>query len=293
MPTLLGLPDADLPISGVDKLWINQGTGTDRDREVQAQDVVGGGLQGFLANATKFTDANGTAGPSRVPVLGSQDSAFQATAKYMAISELVSSQMTGTISSAPAVVRADLLGEHAIGAVGNTFVNVGTSDLWQVAEIPWSAVTLLGYNNGVDSLLSVDGVAGSYVRLTSDPRHRRYCLDVFLELRGKSASASNDHPAQIIIDGTSLGAEWADWAVPGGMRFTPIVWCNGPEPVESGGTYTTYTGYVNVSNTTSGETLSLTLCRPGVGSNWKHIAPASSWGIRYLSFSIVFNKGPA
>lgn len=79
MPTLLGLPVASSP-GATDKLWLTQGTGTDRDKQVEAGNLIAGSMASVVAG---FSAPSALTGAETVPLLQS------AAMKEMPISSVV------------------------------------------------------------------------------------------------------------------------------------------------------------------------------------------------------------
>ena len=288
MPTVPNLPAATSP-APTDLLWATQGTGSSRNKKMTLEQASVGGLKGSLVSMSRFQDANGTAAPSRVPILGSQDAALQTDPKYMRIDDLVQSQMTGAALAAAVVDPEDIDGAtefHVLG-LGNTYSKVSLATLFPVVEIPKSAVTLVKYDNGVDSTLATEDLGGSYVRVGADPLHRTHFLDIHLRLNGKSASATNANPSLITISGASLGAEWADWCVFPTDAMMPAVWGYGTS------TFILVYGHIIVPPIASGKDVSVYLGRAGLGNEWRNVLPTNNNNLVYLHVRIPFNKGPA
>lgn len=82
MPTLLDLPVASSP-GATDKLWLTQGTGTDRDKQVTAGDLISGALPTVMPSIVAAFPAPALLlGTETVPLL-------QTTMKEMPIADVV------------------------------------------------------------------------------------------------------------------------------------------------------------------------------------------------------------
>lgn len=77
MPSLLSLPVASSP-GATDKLWLTQGTGTDRDKQVTTGDLIAGSMASVVAG---FSAPSALTGAETVPLL-------QTTMKEMPISSV-------------------------------------------------------------------------------------------------------------------------------------------------------------------------------------------------------------
>ena len=193
MSTVPGFPDATSPTPATGLLWLTEGSGSTRDKKVPAgtlmKDLLGRAVNEQAAAASPIAGAT-----DLLPVARGN------TGGKASVDAVVGAGLPGSVealATAAALVGTEYV---PVRTAANTIKRVLVSDLVQVHSADPEATTLVLFDNGVDSLLSVDGGAFDSIQVFADVAYRYTHVHASLNLRDKSASASNANPVEILVD---------------------------------------------------------------------------------------------
>lgn len=205
MPTIAGLPAAT-SCTSADKLWINQGTGSDRDKSATLDKLVAGGLADAIVGFPAPTTPNGT---ETFPVVQS------------GVGKEISLKDALAVAGSNAAALSDPLSSYALVAKSGTAYRLDITKLLpqsvDVCKLTTNEATWPTINGGAsvdfsDALAAAGFERGHLVIERRPPVLRgtggSFLLSLRALLKGYAGSSSNSNTAVLSIPSAAFPSGW-------------------------------------------------------------------------------------